>query len=146
MKDWYLKLCQLLYTKGSTKNHPKKQVVWLLWYWKSSCFGGATSSQTPNVLPEALKGQRNLLPRKIRDWIGTDPQLRENTQQIVKGWDVEGIERSKWNGCRAGLTSMDRRKRGKGKNDRFLTFEGAQILHSRLYMSCAMRLSRLRNC
>lgn len=43
---------------------------------------------------ESLKDdQRNLLPRKIRDWIGKDPQLRENTQQIVKGWDVEGIER-----------------------------------------------------
>lgn len=88
--------------------------------------------------------QRNLLPRKIRDWIGTDPQLRENTQQIVKGWDVEGIDRIEveWPPSRPHFNlSMDRRKRGKGKNDRFLTFEGSQIVHSRLYMSCAMRLS-----
>jgi len=75
---------------------------------------------------ESLKGQRNLLPRKIRDWIGTDPQLRENTQQIVKGWDVEGIDRIEveW----------------------LPTFKGSQIVYSRLDMSCAMRLSRLRNC
>lgn len=70
---------------------------------------------------ESLKDQRNLLPRRIRDWIGKDPQLRENTQQIVEGWDVFG-DREILSGMAAGPqasiwrgASMDRRKRGRAK-------------------------------
>ena len=116
----FSKHLRLMVHKPSTQNIPKPSktkflviilnVIMCRW-----CYQLLTQTFCPQGRVPKMSTCSLLPLRKIRDWIGNDPDLRENTQQIVEGWDVGGIERSKWSGLLSRSASMDGRKRW-GKN------------------------------
>ena len=138
--DVILKTSQTHGSQTINKKHPKTKflviilnVIMCRW-----CYQLLTQTFCPQG--RVLKMSTcSLLPlRKIRDWIGKDPDLRENTQQIVEGLDLGGIERSKWIGLLSRSASMDGRKRGGAKTQKREPLKVHAFFgdHQRVNMSC----------